>query len=1003
MKRNSQSGVALLSAILVLMLMSALLVGFVAMVNADQMSSGINRDQTQAYAAAHAGVEKLTSDLGRLFETNFAPTRAQIDALWTNPMQPVLPGMTFVRPNGSSGYRITFLDANADNIPDLEVATGSMITAGPYEGLVGLITPYTIEVTARTTGGAESRMRRTVQTVAIPVFQFGIFSENNQSFFAGPDFAFGGRVHTNQHLFLKQDGTATLTLQDRVTAVGEVIRSHLSNGVTGSHASPNIRVARAAGCPAAPAAINASCRNLADTEGSQITNLGSGNNEPTWTNISTGNYNSWIRNGRTGARRLDLPIVSDGAAPIDLIKRPLVGEDPLSDIGRQRFYNMGTLRILISDRPENLTGLPGVQWTAAGVNTSPIRLAGALTVSAAEVAAAPAAPNNILPAGVHPFAVTPAMLTNNDIRDRLRDGYRTTAGTALVDGWILINRQNRAGVWTDVTKEVLNYGFAGRRLSDGNLDVVDLNNACIDAHPNAIIRVQRYRDTVANANCVAAAPLMTGDQYWPNVLYDAREGMLRDDENNRPVAGTPSNVTNVVDAQRRLYWGGVMHYVELDVNNLRRWLRGDLGGSNSNACLNGAGPNTCAMDTTGFVVYFSDRRTNRNFGANAAADPAAFDATGPVYVDDVETGEFGMEDIINPANANSQPNNAMDGAFVDAQGVNRWAEDINQNGAVVALPETYGSSARLLPVVPALLWPTAPYLPNQMLRLWAADAGMTPVGVPSTATYTLFGTPGVYGLPIDRNVARVNRAFFYRRGLKLVNGGRGNLPANGSQGLTVAAENPVYIQGNYNACTNAIPSNANPTPFSPACTGGIGFGTVPAVDHVSAAVIADSVTFLSNAWNDIRSFVNPHEADLGPDTAAGVTNRADGVHYDVRQAITTWYRLGIIGGKGLSFTRPTNNARDHQDFGTDGGAHNFIRFLENWGGGTLNYRGSLISFYTSRQGVGIYKCCNVVYTAPNRGYNFEAEFLNPALLPPRTPMFRDINTLTFRQILRPTQ
>ena len=36
MKRNSESGVALLSAILVLMLMSALLVGFIAMVNADQ-------------------------------------------------------------------------------------------------------------------------------------------------------------------------------------------------------------------------------------------------------------------------------------------------------------------------------------------------------------------------------------------------------------------------------------------------------------------------------------------------------------------------------------------------------------------------------------------------------------------------------------------------------------------------------------------------------------------------------------------------------------------------------------------------------------------------------------------------------------------------------------------------------------------------------------------------------------------------------------------------------
>ena len=52
-------------------------------------------------------------------------------------------------------------------------------------------------------------MRREMQTVAIPVFQFGIFSENDLSFFAGPNFDFGGRVHTNQHLFLKQEAPAT--------------------------------------------------------------------------------------------------------------------------------------------------------------------------------------------------------------------------------------------------------------------------------------------------------------------------------------------------------------------------------------------------------------------------------------------------------------------------------------------------------------------------------------------------------------------------------------------------------------------------------------------------------------------------------------------------------------------------------------------------------------------------------------------------------------------------
>ena len=73
-------------------------------------------------------------------------------------------------------------------------------------------------------------MRRTLQTVAVPVFQFGLFSENDLSFFAGPNFNFGGRVHSNANVYLASGNGTTLTLADRVTAVGEVIRTNLSNG-----------------------------------------------------------------------------------------------------------------------------------------------------------------------------------------------------------------------------------------------------------------------------------------------------------------------------------------------------------------------------------------------------------------------------------------------------------------------------------------------------------------------------------------------------------------------------------------------------------------------------------------------------------------------------------------------------------------------------------------------------------------------------------------------------
>ena len=89
--------------------------------------------------------------------------------------------------------------------------------------------------------------------------------------------------------------------------------------------------------------------------------------------------------------------------------------------------------------------------------------------------------------------------------------------------------------------------------------------------------------------------------------------------------------------------------------------------------------------------------------------------------------------------------------------------------------------------------------------------------------------------------------------------------------------------------------------------------------------------------------------------------------------------------------------------GTDGGVHNFMRMLENWGGQTISYRGSMISLYTARQMIGIYRANSNVYSPGTRAFAFDTNFLQPQLLPPGTPMFRDVNTLRFRQILRPNQ
>jgi hypothetical protein len=940
---------ALVSTLMVMMLMSALLVGFFAVITADQQASGLNRDQTQAYAAAHAGLEKLTADLGALFTGgNFSPTTAQINALAAAP--PALPGFQFVAPDGTSGYTITPMPVQV-----AEVTNGGML-----HGLNALITPYVVNVTARATGGllsggSEVRMRRELQTVAVPVFQFGIFSENDLSFFAGPDFDFGGRVHSNQNVYLAQDGSAFLTLREVLTAVGEVVRTHLSNGVSISTSGHRgyVRAAQTGGTN--PTFRNLGCgaeggncgggtqegsvnvasvppSTLQMVSGRPTMVLVSGNtaNEPTWTNITHGQYADRIRNGRTGAKRLELPIVSDGAQPIDIIRRPppASANEPLAVL-RQRFFWMASLRILLSDRAADITNMATV------TSTPPIDLARLATDATYR-----SNPNG-LGVAVNWVNGVPLALAGTS-----GNGYRVPAGSAINRGFIKIERQNRSGVWADVTVEILNLGFTDRNVADGgdwNEPGTTCTGANDDPSPDAVIRLQRVRDNPSNQSggwrCGRSSGgshpwSTTATDYIPLVLYDAREGARRDDEQNTGIGVRKVNP----------YLGGVMHYAELDVDNLRRWIAGTIGSTG----------NQQTMDETGYVVYFSDRRGNKDLGPDGVANPAA-GADGVLgnaddYGDDRETGELGFEDFINPGIASSI------GTVMSGNGTLDMGEDMNGDGVL----QTYGG---------------VPRPPHDGTGAWT---GFVSAGVAATLMDNTWGSASTAEVIQQQ---RLNPPLFFRRALKIINAKRGQFPANGRQGLTVAIENPAYIHGNFNWC---VATDALGT-----CTG----GNTPTVNdgHVGAAVIADAVTLLSNNFNDIRTFVYddpngvyPHEASDRP-----APNDA-------------WFRLGIIAGKGVNFTRPTNNARDHTDFGTDGGAHNFLRFIEQWGG-TLNYRGSIVSFYTSRQAVGAYKCCNVVYDPPNRGFKFDEDFLTPDLLPPRTPMLRDINTLTFRQLLRPTQ
>ncbi len=953
-KLNRQSGIALLTTLLLLILMSSLMVGFILLVMSGQRLSGMNNESSKAFYGAEAGMEKLTADLGTLFNANYAPSAALVTAISTAPPPLGAQGISFVDQSGNPAYNINFQQLNG-----FPVSTFGQITSGssPYQGMTALATPYDLIVTARTGTGAEAKLTRTIQTIGIPLFQFGIFSETDLSYFPGPDFKFGGRVHTNGDLYLASGGPAGATpadlglnqlwLTSNVTAVGSVYRDWLANQHpinAGSEHPGSVEITNGGGFKA----LNF---------GQSSKNLISGAPNAAWPGIVNA-YNGYLR---TGVKKLNLGITvlgNGGAQPIDTIRRPVQNENVNNPgVLGERYYSEASLRILLSDNPADIQNLPCTDAAKQPFDLS--ELAAPIATINANPTGDPALPALVAALAANTTPLVPLAASGGAPVGgaySAANGYWLPNGYPIIKGFIKIEIQPFSGgggcnTWIDVTKEILAWGYAGRNLYPVNgvlppllpalpgAEVVEgaaAGTPCPEPHPNAIIRLERIRDNPSNQAATAGCGTLVGGgvvpllptDYWPNALFDTREGWPR-------LTTPPGAVANSVTL------GGTMHYVELDVKNLARWFSGALAGSGAATMDPSIAPNN-------FVVYFSDRRGNY---APAGSVPGAWPALSP---SGRETGEYGFSDFSNYTNINGCPNGVLD---------NSEDLDVPSGGTLF----TYGQNPTFIMDVGALVAP--PSVLNQYGR-YGTFAGLRGTGLVDNPVCPVPALSAIWPetFAASNNAARENPPLFFRRALKIVNGkniqvpGWPVCPGGVVCGLTIAAENPAYIQGDYN-------SNS----------AGGGFND----PYVAASVAADAVTVLSNQWDDVNSFAFPFNSGL-------------------RNANSTYYRAGIIAGKGANFPIPGYPTNGSFDFGTDGGVHNFLRYIENWGA-TLFYRGSLLSLYYNRQAVGIFRSGGGVYSPPNRQYAFDTNFLTPALLPPRTPMFRDINTTGFSQLLLPQQ
>jgi hypothetical protein len=914
---SNQEGTATIIAVMIM----SLLTGFVALAISrttnETMAMSNDIAETRAFSAAQASLENMTLNADSKFDIKLdlnSTDEAQIKAS---------------KPEGFTEYEFK------QTIQ--KIRTGEVVdaTGETFQGLKQIRDEWELSAAVSDPKtSVQSILRRRFFNNRIPLFQFGIFYDDDLEFHPGPRFDFGGRVHSNGNLFLS--ASTGLYFSSKVSATKDIVTDIARNGDSWNKWGENVYVKSGQGVYV----------KLDHTKGSAQNgvvngvNLYAGNADfpalyetANWDVISKpfgGNLISRLK-------RLDLPIrLAAGGNQIDyfeLVKRGKDVGDKWNDgtgtvsapsispvnstnadsiiTSQQRYSNGSGIRVSLSDSQDRL---PGCATTPANCG---VRLDGTYGGT---------------------VGYLPLALKNGTQATRLNGERFAVTGKQM---WIkveLVNNDRSAGTITanDITQDILSLGITEQAPTitgtvNGN-PYTYFSVTGSDRDSRSIIKLQRF---VMPGSVIKSNSAYLTDYNWDGKNYnfavtdDANAATLVDDINPntgladlsaRQVSASILGGTKTVkvvpypimmfDTREGVYdydlslntanlpRNGVMSMVDIDVNNLRRFFNGEFDnllpttGTPYTVSTSGISLKSSSVpQDRGWVFYVSDRRGDFDFD-----------------------GEYDMEDI-----------------YGNNDGILQYGEDINKNGTLQA---NYGTLA---------------------------------------ANYTDAEAPR-YSDTWSPDVASVVNTKYYRRGVRLTNGTiiPGIYDSDTPQytkGFAFASENGVYVKGNYNA--TGVSYQGTPT-------AAIGFLPQNTVEHIPASISADAITALSNAWQDSNSFSSPYSTSA-------------------RNADDTTMRFAMLAGDPMSSLKaePDQGGSDKR---LGGGVHNFKRFLEDWNSNYLNYSGSLINMFNSHNSNGTFKCCSKVYSPPNRNWVFDTTFLDPNRLPPATPFFQSISLTGFQRV-----
>lgn len=986
-----QNGSAIVIALFVLALISVFVALALSRTASEALAVGNETAEARTVYAAQGSLETMTRNFNKVFEVKLNPSNTDINAVRTGTV-PLLSA-----PTGS----FTFVQ----EVDRTSTSAAAVLSGGPYAGLYAIRDNWRLRTTATDASQVQVQLTRNVLNNRIPIFQFGIFYDDDLELFRPPRFAFGGRVHSNRNFYVSP-GTEGVYFDSRVTAVGEIITQTWRNGNTSDSANNQTFIKNASAMDVQLLPTKGSVLNTTSGDPGNIfasnPDFPPSRLNPTWAADSA----PFDGNLQARVTPLRLPLnVGANTDLVEMIKRgkklanagggdlfrnntgnvvPVAAADVDNDILKaERFANKTGIRVSLADSKARLPGCASGAGVGAIAGRCGVRLDGHADGLGGNPLSLPQLPATIslVSRGYQPRAMRSVVGGAFNYTPTRVNGERLYIGGNLPTGdprqvWIKIEtvQTNVATgdiVTADITEDILSLGVTEQAIPIGTgatlfqithatYNNTITNNAQITstaAQPaptgtdsRSVIKLQRFyipgpavpgtnnylksyttgggyntvvrygtvtTDVLADNGCTATC---VGDNVDPNPAVLERYGHLK----RATVNGVPDKAIvpfpiEMFDMREGYYYDArtTTYYPNLTTlprNGVMSMI--DIDMANLRKFLRGDYNGLFPINTPFAASNGNVGLTNNNIPELNGWVLYVSDRRGDADFD----GELDMEDIYGAAPGND--------------GILQRGEDLQPLG-------TFG---------------------NGVLN--------TSYGVETERYNTLTVTP---------DVVAVNDHKYYRRGVRLINGT--TLPgiydavtAANTRGFTLASENGVYVQGNYNATgVSSVPATGN-TPFD----NYLPFNTPT---HIPASIVADGVTILSNAWNDGKSFSSP------------VTTPYD---QSTRIASTTVMRFAMISGDTVASIQATPNQGGISPQ-LNGGVHNFKRFLERWTGQRLDYSGSLINLFNSRNNNGSFKCCTTVYNPPTRNWVFDDTFLDPSRLPPGTPFFQYVQTTGFER------